>query len=91
MSLHEHRFAGSNYVPQRDNRRLDRQIDRVREAMKDGAWRTLAEIEALTGDPQASISAQLRHLRRERHGSHVLAKRHRGDRSRGLFEYRINC
>ncbi len=55
----------------------------------DGEWRTLDEIAAITGDPQASISAQLRHLRKARFGNHTLEKRPRGDRHQGLWEYRV--
>ncbi|KKL56177.1 hypothetical protein LCGC14_2247980, partial [marine sediment metagenome] len=36
---------------------------------------TLCEIEDLTGDPPASISAQLRHLRKERFGAHTVERR----------------
>lgn len=57
--------------------------------MMDHAWRTLDEISSLTGDPPASISAQLRHLRKERFGSHIVEKRRRGERETGLFEYRV--
>ena len=57
--------------------------------MIDGEWRTLSEIEFITGDPQASISAQLRHLRKERFGGYLVELRSRGDRENGLFEYRL--
>jgi hypothetical protein len=57
--------------------------------MNDGQWRTLAEIEEITEDPQASISARLRDLRKERFGEHEVARRRRGSGQRGLFEYRI--
>ena len=87
MSLHEHRFAGSDYVPALDNGRLDRQIDRVRRAMDDGEWRTLDEIELITGDPQASISAQLRHLTKPRFGAW---RKERRRRTAGTWEYRIS-
>ena len=83
------RFDGPDYIPSLDQKRLTGQIKRVYGCMIDGGWRTLGEIERLTGDPQASISAQLRHLRRERFGSHTLNKRRRGDRSKGLFEYQL--
>ena len=63
--------------------------------MVDGAWRTLNDIEILTRDPQASISAQLRHLKKERFGAHTVDHRPRGDRKNGLYEYRLipnpNC
>ncbi len=57
--------------------------------MLDGAWRTVSEISEVTGDPQPSVSAQLRHLRKPRFGSYIIERRSRGDRKRGLFEYRL--
>ena len=85
----EIRFNGSDYVPEHDNIRLTGQLKRVYNAMLDSKWRTLSEIEKLTGDPQASISAQLRHLRKPRYGSHEINKRPRGERKNGLFEYQL--
>lgn len=82
-------FNGPVYEPAHDQARLTGQILRVFNLMEDGAWRTLPEIEAATGDPQASISAQLRHLRKPRFGAHVVEKRPRGDRSSGLWEYQL--
>ena len=82
-------FDGPAYDPEHDKLRLTGQIERVYLAMKDGRWRTLSEIEHITRDPAASISAQLRHLRKEKFGSHEVEKRARGDRSRGLWEYRL--
>lgn len=81
------RFNGSDYVPSRDNARLTGQIQRVFEATADEKWLTLDELHQLTGDPHASISAQLRHLRKPRFGGHVIEKRQRGA-SQGLYEYR---
>jgi hypothetical protein len=85
----EIRFNGEDYVPQHDLARLTGQICRVFDCMADGAWRTLDEIAQATGDPQASVSAQLRHLRKPRFGQHRVEKRARGERSHGLFEYRV--
>lgn len=78
------RFDGPDYVQERDAPRLTAQILRVFNLMKDGQKRTLAQIAAATGDPPASISAQLRHLRKKRFGSHVVDKEHVGD---GLYLY----
>jgi hypothetical protein len=83
------RFDGVVYDPAFDDDRLRKQLGRVWACMRDGRWRTLAEIEAVTGDPQASISAQLRHLRKPRFGEYTIDKRPRGDRAQGLFEYRL--
>lgn len=82
-------FDGSDYVPSRDNFRLLKQHARIRELMLDGAWRTLVEIENLTNDPPASISAQLRHLRKEKFGRYTVNKRHRGKGASGLYEYQV--
>ena len=83
------RFDGSDYEPAQDNARLSGQIRRIYGLMSDGQWRTLREVEEVTGDPQSSVSAQLRHLRKVRFGAHVIEKRPRGDRAAGLFEYRL--
>ena len=80
------RYNGSDYIPERDDRRLTGQILRVAECMQDGRWRTLSEIEAVTGDPAASISAQLRHLRKRRFGSHTINKDYLGS---GLWTYQL--
>lgn len=82
-------FNGPEYDPQYDQSRLEHQLDRIRALMKDGEWRTLKEIAKATGDPEASISAQLRHLRKPRFGRYTVERRARDDRERGLFEYRL--
>ncbi len=84
------RFNGAAYEPSHDDARLSVQYTRIFNLMRDGRWRTLAEIEGLTGDPPASISAQLRHMRKARFGSHVVDKRVRGERKNGLYEYCVN-
>lgn len=55
---------GTTYQPELDKERLGHQARRVLALMIDGAWRTLAEISAVTGDPEASVSARLRDLRK---------------------------
>lgn len=80
------RFNGSDYDHERDAPRLTKQLERVFALMKDGSWRSLNVIAAVTKDPEASISAQLRHLRKERFGAHGVEKRYRGF---GLYEYRL--
>lgn len=82
-------FNGSDYIPAIDNPRLTDQHLRIKKLMVDKKWRTLKEISRETCDPEASISAQLRHLRKKRFGSFVIEKRSRGDRVNGLFEYRL--
>ncbi len=82
-------FDGSDYEPAHDDLRLLNQFDRIKEVMSDSQWRTLEEISRVTGDSTASISAQLRHFRKEKHGSYIVEKRNRGHRKHGLFEYRM--
>ena len=80
---------GSDYDPALDGARLRDQILRVYSAMEDGGWRTLSEIAAITKDPEASISAQLRHLRKPKFGSYIVERRRRGLMTAGLWEYRL--
>lgn len=83
------RFNGSDYESAFDDVRLTGQLKLIYSLMIDGKWRTLGEIEVITKAPQSSISAQLRHLRKDRFGNHIINKRPRGDRSHGLFEYQL--
>jgi hypothetical protein len=80
------RFNGADYTPERDNQRLTNQLFRVWDCMVDGKWRTLGEISKITGDPEASVSAQLRHLRKRRFGEHLIERRYCGN---GLYEYKL--
>lgn len=83
------RFNGSDYDRDFDDERLTTQLNRVFDLMSDSKWRTLQEISDSTGDPPASISAQLRHLRKKRFGAHTVNKRSRGEREKGLWEYQL--
>ena len=83
-------FNGASYIPRLDKVRLGNQIRRIYDCMKDGRYRTLSEIQTITGDGEASISAQLRHLRKKRFGSYIILKRRRGDGRQGLFEYQLS-
>jgi hypothetical protein len=87
----EARFDGDDYVPERDDPRLRTQLDRIFRFMRGGEWRTLHEIAQATGDPEASILAQLGHLRKERFGAYPVPKRHRGNPSLGLYEYQLGA
>lgn len=81
------RFDGDVYQHAIDFSRLKGQILRVYQLMRDGRWRTLDEIARATGDPVASVSAQLRHLRRDKFGGHVVNRR---SRAGALFEYQLD-
>ena len=79
-------FEGSDIVAERDTERLRGQLLRIFELMKDGKWRTLESISAHTKAPHASVSAQLRHLRKARNGGHTINKRYIGS---GWFQYQL--
>ncbi len=86
-----------------DARRLRSQREIIRDVMLSAAdcetWLTLGELRALTRYGEASISAQLRHLRKSENGGYEVVKRHRegasperpGTDGRGecVWEYRI--
>ena len=81
-----YRFDGDDYKSKRDDKRLTGQIERIWNVMRGGAWRTLEEISRITNDPPASVSAQLRHLRKDKFGAHTVEREYLGD---GLYRYRV--
>lgn len=70
-----------------DHSRLTGQLSDIFNVMSDGSWRTLNEIEQATKHPQASISAQLRHLRKPRFGAYQVDRRRNSDE--GTYYYRV--
>lgn len=80
------KFDGADYIPSRDDKRLGRQLDLIIDVMKKGQSLTLWQISEITGQPEASISAQLRHLRKPRFGSHQVTKNYVGQ---GLYTYKL--
>jgi hypothetical protein len=86
-----------------DARRLRSQREIIRDVMLSAAdcetWLTLRELRALTRYGEASISAQLRHLRKTENGGYEVVKRHRegaclerpsaDGRGECIWEYRI--
>ena len=80
--------------------RLRTQRDVVRDVMLSanecGAWLTLVELAAMTRYPAASISAQLRHLKKPQFGNFELKKKmrdkadiHSGNAHGVVWEYRL--
>lgn len=85
-------FDGATYDAEIDGARLGSQLERVRDLMLDGTWRTIPEIRNAVRRPdelmsEASISARLRDLRKEKFGGYVVE--HRRVRESGLWEYRV--
>jgi hypothetical protein len=84
-------FDGSDVTPA-DHQRLIIQIEAVRDLMLDGVSRTLGQISQELGHryhqtfPEASVSAQLRNLRKPRYGKYQVTKRHCGS---GLWKYQL--
>jgi hypothetical protein len=78
-------FDGETIAPE-DNPRLSAQLDRVRDLMLDGRWRTLAAVSKALGYPEASVSARIRDMRKAKFGEFVVERKHH---SRGLWYYRV--
>lgn len=85
-------FTGAAYSEARDRDRLTTQIQRVRNLMSDGKWRTVeriaSELRRAHPDvrfPESSISAQLRNLRKV---GHTVETRNILDGGL-LYEYRL--
>lgn len=84
-------FQGATYVPSLDRERLGEQLLRVIDLMADGKWRSLREIASITDDPEASISARLRDIRKL-WGTDAMESRRRPsvDARKGVWEYRVD-
>lgn len=82
------KFDGA-LVTKEDDVRLTKQQDSIYQYMKDGKWYSLQQIEQATGHPQASISAQLRNLRKPKFGGHQVITRHITGTGRGNYEYQL--
>lgn len=79
-------FDGQTYESNRDRERLKAQLSRVRQVMSDYEWHTLSDLSVLTDDPEASVSARLRDLRKVKFGGYVIERQYV---SAGLWEYRM--
>jgi hypothetical protein len=67
-------FDGATFQLELDGDRLGEQARRVWDAMSNGAWWTLHELAAHTGDPEASVSARIRDLRKYKFGGWTVAR-----------------
>ena len=68
-------FDGAVYNSTRDRERLTGQLHSIFMLMSDGNYRTVNEIHEQLGYPHASISAQLRNLKKPKFGGHGLEKK----------------
>lgn len=80
-------FDGKHFDPELDAVRLTQQMRDVFECLCGGhGWLTVSEIKGMTGHPEASISAQLRNMRKVKFGALDIRGRYReGTRT---FEYK---
>lgn len=81
-------FDGATFDVEKDERRLSGLPARVFHLMRDGAWRSLGEIQKITGGSEAGVSARLRDLRKQKFGGHRVDRRRR-EGADGLWEYRV--
>lgn len=65
------------------------QTIRVKRIMNDGKWHTLQELHKKTKDPETSISARLRDLRKPTNGGYQVEKRRVNGGKTGPYEYRL--
>lgn len=86
--MNDRNTYGPAYDEQIDGERVGGQMADIKHFMLAGGWRTLNEISNATGHPESSISAQLRHLRKEQFGSYDVQKRRR-NLAGGTWEYRV--
>lgn len=74
------RFDGACVEPQ-DHARLGEQLARVLDVMRDGDWHSVDGVKRAIwalyriSDPETSISAQLRNLRKSKHGGYAIERK----------------
>jgi hypothetical protein len=81
-----HTFDGITYEESLDKHRLNCQLRKVFDFMRDSKWYTLREIALAVGGSESGVSARLRDFRKPRFGGHTVERR-RVDG--GLFQYRL--
>ena len=81
-------FDGETYIPMIDYKRLKGLLKRVYDIMSDGNWHRLAELAHRAQGSEASVSARIRELRKEKFGGfEVQRKRHKTQK--GVWLYRL--
>lgn len=79
-------FDGATYERNLDHTRLWTQLQRVYDLMADAQWRSLRQIARALDAPEASVSARLRDLRKDKWGNKMVERRRLAN---GLHEYRL--
>lgn len=84
---HEHpHFDGATYDEAFDHDRLHTQLKFVLTELLDQEWHTMQSIAAAINAPEPSVSAQIRNLRKDKHGGYVIERR----RVNNTYEYRVD-
>ena len=83
---------GPAYDKNIDEPALSSQRNRIKHWLlpNDHLWFTLAELSVQLGYPEASISAQLRHLRKPQFGGYLINKRRRKNQRAWEYNLRID-
>ena len=86
MSAAEVRFDGPD-IEALDVERLKGQLHHVQRLLLRGGWYSLRELATYAGGSEASVSARIRDLRKDRFGALTIDRQRRGPD--GLWEYRL--
>jgi len=79
-------FEGATYDEALDYARLSTQIEDVLNSMLDQKWHMMQDIAESINAPEPSVSAQIRNLRKEKHGGYIIDRRRVGN----TYEYRLD-
>jgi hypothetical protein len=94
IPLFDAQHDGDTYDPALDKDRLNKQLGRVYVVLAEGGWFTLAQVALYSNhlrsdggrDSEASVSARIRDLRKDKFGGYRVDNRRVAG---GLWEYRL--
>jgi len=79
-------FEGDTYDEVLDKDRLSTQLAAVLNLMLDEEWHKMQSIASAINAPEPSVSAQIRNLRKDKHGGYIINRR----RINNTYEYRLD-
>jgi hypothetical protein len=79
-------FEGATYDEVLDKDRLSTQLAAVLNLMLDEEWHKMQSIASAINAPEPSVSAQIRNLRKDKHGGYIINRR----RINNTYEYRLD-
>lgn len=82
-------FDGATYLPLFDQKRLEGQYEKVFAVMAHGGWWTLRQLANICECSEASISARIRDMRKEKRGGHTVNRRRGRCWDSGIHEYQL--